>query len=127
MKIKLSMESTGLGYFPGLAKPTTVDVDTLPEKQADTLKRLVEEASFFDQPRQVEDASRSLYDAQQVTLTIEEGKRRHPVQMPNPVGDPALQALLDEALAQVREQRLAARDQEKDKPATPKTGKRKSV
>jgi hypothetical protein len=126
MKLKVSMESTGLGYFPGLAKPTTVDVDALPEKQSEQIKRLVEEASFFDQPRQVEDPTRGLYDAQQVTLTIEEGKRRHTVQMPNPVGDPALQALLDEALAQVREQRTSQRKLDDKESSTTSSGKQRT-
>jgi len=107
MKIKLSTESTGLAYFPGLAEPTTIDVQDLPKDQADQFERLIEDASFFDQPSQGE-ASRGLVpDAQQYTLTVEDGKRSHSVQLSDPVSDPALQALLTRVQAQAREQRTA--------------------
>ena len=37
----------GLGYFPSLNKPVTIEVDRLEASEAEALKRLVEAAHFF--------------------------------------------------------------------------------
>ncbi len=109
MRIQLSMDSTGIGYFPGLAEPVTIDSRHLPEEKANELECLVKDACFFDQPAQPQEAARGLRDARQYTITIQEGRRRHTITLSDPVDDPALQKLLDEiqSQAQVVRQRQA--------------------
>jgi|GEM_PF-210072 len=106
MRIRFVMEG-GIAFFPGLSQPVTIDSRKLPEEEARELERRVQAAHFFDQPRQPGPIPRGAADYRQYTITIEEGKRRHTVQLVDPVEDPNLQALLDFVQAQARSQREA--------------------
>ncbi|OGO41671.1 MAG: hypothetical protein A2Z04_04300 [Chloroflexi bacterium RBG_16_57_9] len=106
MRIRYVMEG-GIAFFPGLSKPVTIDSRKLPEAEARELERRVQAARFFDQPPQPGPIPRGAADYRQYTLTIQEGSRRHTVQLVDPVEDPNLQALLEFVQAQARSQREA--------------------
>ena len=104
MRIVLSTESTGLAYFPGLAQDVTIDSRYLPEDAVVTLQRLVEEANFFEQPRDMCEGARAC-DMRQYSLTIQDGRRRHTITLTDQVEDPALRALLVEVQEVAHEKR----------------------
>jgi hypothetical protein len=107
----MEMESTGLAYFPGLAKPVILDSRKLPEKEAQELERLVEDARVFERSNESyglasDDASgHGVYpagnmpmpgsaDYRQYLISIQEGKQRAILKLAEPVEDPQLQKLL---------------------------------
>ena len=100
MRIRLQV-SGGIAYFPGLAAPSVVDADTLPAEERQGLERLVEASGFFARPQRTP-TGRGAADCQTYRLTIEDGRRRHSVEVSDPVADPPMQQLIE----QVR--RLAA-------------------
>jgi hypothetical protein len=93
MRVQFKTEG-GVAFFPGLSKPTIIDGDDLPPKEAAELKRLAAAARFFglpaDPPRRTGAA-----DYRQYTITIEDGQRSHTVRLADPIEDPDLQALVD--------------------------------
>lgn len=120
MRIVFSAESTGLAYFPGLAKPVTIDSKQLPQDEADELKRLVDEAQFFERTYTVNGTTRGMADYQQYTITIVDGKRRKTLTVACPSEDPALQALIEEVQSVAHEQRRASPNKGNGKNAKPK-------
>jgi hypothetical protein len=90
MKVQFQM-SGGLAYFPGLAKPITID----PAQDAATLAAQVNAADFFNLPAQANAPTARSADARSYTITIDDGQRRHTVQVNEPITDPNLQALVD--------------------------------
>ncbi|RKH06599.1 hypothetical protein D7V97_22370 [Corallococcus sp. CA053C] len=94
MRIELKREG-GLAFLPGLSRPRTFDLRDLPPAQAEALTRSVQAAAFFNQPAVVGTASKGAADQTRYTLTIEEGGRRHTVQLLEPVQEPHLHALLE--------------------------------
>jgi hypothetical protein len=86
--------SGGIGSFPGLAAPRTIDVDTLPEEDRRRLKQLVEDTRFFTLPSRIP-APRGAADYQTYQITIEDGARRHRVAVSDPVSSGPLQTLID--------------------------------
>ena len=105
MRIQVNMASTGLAYFPGLAKPVTIDSQELPDQEAADVERLVGAARFFARPAVVGATTRGPADARQYTVTIEEGGRSHTVRITDPPKDPELRELLDYLKAKVKEAR----------------------
>jgi Emfourin len=95
VRVQLKMSSTGLAYFPGLAKPFTIDSNTLSANEAARLEQLVAEARFSDQPAEVSATPKGGADYRQYTVTIDSGHWSHTVRLTDPVGEPDLQALLD--------------------------------
>jgi hypothetical protein len=119
MQIKFIQEG-GVGYFPGLSKPVTIEVDSLEKGQAEELKRLVDSAHFFDLPADVgTPLPPGAADYQHYTIIIEEGGRRHSVRIPVPMKDEAMQKLVRAVQMQVK----AARAAEIRTPAKPTGGK----
>jgi hypothetical protein len=109
--VEVEMTSTGFAYFPGLAKPVTIDSTDLPAEEAAKLSELVAEADFFALPAEVRGPF-SAADMQQYTITVcEDGERErcHTVKSDYPATDPALQQLLDTLREQVKTQRAAAK------------------
>ncbi|MCY1031004.1 hypothetical protein OV207_06020 [Corallococcus sp. BB11-1] len=104
MRIEIKREG-GLAFIPGLNKPRLLDLAALPPAQADAIARSVHAASFFEQPGRVGTLTKGA-DQTRYTVTIEDGGRRHSVQLVEPVQEPHLRALLD-LLKQV--ERTAAR------------------
>ena len=118
MRIEFS-QTGGIGYFPGLNKPVTVEVDHLDKEEAEELKRLVEAARFFDLPAAIGAPARGAADYQQYILTVEDGGRQHTVRVLVPVEDVALQELVRAVQKHVK----AARAADRGTPSTPKTRK----
>lgn len=94
MRIELKREG-GPAYFPGLARPRSVDLERLPAEQAEALREGVRAARFFEQPPVVGATPRGAADTRRFTLTVEEEGRRHSVQLVEPVEEPRLHALLE--------------------------------
>lgn len=93
MRIQFKVEG-GVAYFPGLAKPRTIDSDDLPPAEAKRLQRLVDAVDFSQQPL----AARTLpkgADMQQYTITVEEGRRRRTIHLSDPIRDADQAALVD--------------------------------
>jgi len=108
MRIEFS-QSGGIGYFPGLNKPVTVEVDQLDSQDAEELKRLIEAARFFDLPATVGAPARGAADYQYYILTIEEKGRRHTVRVLVPVEDQVLDDLVQATQKHVKAARAANR------------------
>jgi len=113
------VQEGGLGYFPALSKPVTIEVDRLDVGEAEELKRLVKAAHFFDLPSAIGTPARGSADYQHYTLTIEDDARRHAVRILVPVENKALQDLVSAVQRQVKAVRTAGRRP----PADPKDGK----
>ena len=118
MRIKFS-QTGGLAYLPGLNKPVTIEVDHLDKGEAEELKRLVQDARFFDLPSAIGAPARGAADYQQYILTVEDGGRQHTVRVLLPVGDVPLQELVRAVQKHVK----AARAADRGTPSTPKTRK----
>lgn len=95
MRVQLETESTGLAYFPGLARPVSLDGDQLPPDEAAELARLVDAARFFDQPAETESPSSPTRDVRRYALTVDAGGRQHTVRMSDLSADPNLRALVE--------------------------------
>jgi len=93
MRVQFQM-SGGVGFFPGLAAPKTIDVDALPEADRTELKALVDAAAFFSLPGRVP-PTRGAADYRTYEITIEDGGRRHTVAVSDPVENPALANLIE--------------------------------
>jgi hypothetical protein len=93
MRVHLQV-SGGLGSFPGLSAPRTIDVDTLSEEDRQRLTQLVDDARFFALPSRIP-APRGAADYQTYQITIEDGARRHRVVVSDPVAPAPLQKLID--------------------------------
>lgn len=85
--------SGGVGFFPGLAAPRTIDVDALGPDELRSLRQLVNEARFFELPAR-QAAPRGAADYQTYQITIEDEGRRHTVAVPDPVTEPSLRSLI---------------------------------
>lgn len=97
VRIQLSQEG-GLAAFPGLARPRSVELSELPAEQAQAIEHGLRDARFHELPASVggggrDSASRGA-DQRRYTLTVEEGPRRHSVELVEPVEDPRLRELL---------------------------------
>jgi hypothetical protein len=92
MRVRFQV-SGGIGAFPGLAAPRTIDMETLGPDDRHALKQLVDEANFFGLPPRVP-APPGSADTQTYQITIEEEGREHTVIVSDPVASPAMQALV---------------------------------
>lgn len=93
MRIQFQV-SGGFAYFPGLSQPMTIDTNQLSKPEAAELRRLVDAAKFFDLPATAS-RRRGAADYRQYTITVEDGSRRHTVDLFDPIEDQNLQALVD--------------------------------
>jgi hypothetical protein len=84
----------GIAYFPGLAKPTVFDTESLPAEANKELKQLVEAAGFFDLPAQVGSFPKGGADMRSHIITVKDGSRSHTVRLMEPVEDDSVKALL---------------------------------
>jgi emfourin len=92
MRIEFQV-SGGVGYFPGLAAPRTIDGDALAAGDREALGDLIEKAGFFELPARLP-APRGAADYETFQITIEDKGRRHSVAVAAPIAEPALQALV---------------------------------
>ena len=86
--------SGGVAYFPGLAGPRTIDVDTLDGKTRATLTKLIHDADFFNLPAKAA-ARPGAADHCTYQISVEEGSRHHTVRVYDPVTSAPLQQLID--------------------------------
>jgi len=94
VRIQLSQEG-GLAAFPGLSRPRSVELSELPAEQAEAIEHGLRDARFRELPAVVGGGSASKgADQRRYTLTVEEGPRRHSVELVEPVEDPRLRELL---------------------------------
>jgi hypothetical protein len=93
VKIDFKKEG-GIAFFPGLSRAETLEDDRLDRAEAAEIKRLAEAARFFELPATVGEPAPGAADYQYVTLSIEDGARRHQVRVLIPPQDPALGELL---------------------------------
>lgn len=95
MLVKMKLEG-GFAYLPGITNCVkTVDTDDLPKPEAQTLRRLVKSANFFDLPKQVGANPRRAVDSHRYTITVEDDDRVHTVKAVEPVEDRKLSMLVD--------------------------------
>jgi hypothetical protein len=91
------------GGIMGLKSSLTIDLDDLPNDQAETLRRLLDEANFFALAENP--PAHPGPDAFQYTLTVETGTVRHTVYTSDTAAPPELRPLLQELSQQARLQR----------------------
>lgn len=101
MQIEYLVEG-GLAYFPGLAKPTVFDADSLPAEANEELKQLIDASGFFDLPPQVGSFPRGGADMRAHVITVKDGERSHTVRLTEPVEDDSVKALLKAILTDIR-------------------------
>lgn len=87
MRVIFAMPSTGLGFFPGLAKPVLIDSARLTEPDARQLEALVIAARVFE--RSTPPAATGA-DRRQYTITIEQGNQHCELRLSDPIDDPEL-------------------------------------
>lgn len=92
MQISIT-ESGGPAFFPGLSKPRTVELATLPEQDQQELRQLVAAANFFQLPQSSLPATTKPSQVH-YTLTVAEGEREHTVCVLAPVKSQALDGLV---------------------------------
>jgi len=100
MRITFAMSSPGLFYAPGLAEPVVLDLAALPPAAAARIEVLVRDARVLDRPATPERLS--MPDARCFTLTVEQDGRSRTLELPEPIADPALKALVRCLQDQVR-------------------------
>ncbi len=101
MRIQHSV-SGGLACFPGLARPRSLDTDTLPLEVANDLIETVSASGFFALPPLVGATPAGAVDMQKHTLTVEDNGRVHTVRIVDSCRAPALQDLLQKVETQLR-------------------------
>ncbi|MBJ2235560.1 hypothetical protein ALP29_01547 [Pseudomonas syringae pv. avii] len=92
MRISIK-ESGGPAFFPGLAKPRTVELDALPEPDQQELRQLIEASGFFRLPQSTRPEPGNPGQVH-YTLTVTEGAREHTVCVLAPVKPQALDGLV---------------------------------
>jgi hypothetical protein len=85
----------GLAYFPGLNAPFSIDTADMESQQALQVESMINNARFFDQPSHVGTPAPGAADYRTYTITVKDGQRSHLVQVSDPVGNTALQELID--------------------------------
>ena len=95
MRIRFQSDG-GLGYFPGLNEPVTVDTADLEPEEAARLEDLIGAANFFARQETVDSSAPGAADLRHYTITAaDDHGRSHTVEVTDPVADPALRALID--------------------------------
>ena len=93
MRVTLS-RSGGVAYFPGLARPLTLDASSLSEPERATLEQLLRDSRFTGLPSQVGSARPGAADYRTYEITLEDQSGRHTVRAVDPIEDPALERLV---------------------------------
>jgi hypothetical protein len=103
MRIVLAMPSTGVAFFPGLARPVVIEVARLPPEEAQALADCLAAARFFDRPEAEAAPPRppGAADCRCWAVTVEDEGRSRTLEVPEPITDPALARLIEllEAIA----------------------------
>ena len=102
MRIEFRMDG-GLGAFPGLARPVSIDCDALPSAQTARLRALVDRADLAAAPRKSRPAVAP--DARTYTITVDDGGECRTATISEPIADAALRDLVAELRAHAAAQR----------------------
>jgi hypothetical protein len=94
MKIQYSEEG-GIAYFPGLAKPKTIDLSELSGEASEQLRQLISRVDFWNLPAAVGSVSKGGADFRTYIITIEEKDRSHTVKIIEPVANAEFKGLLE--------------------------------
>jgi hypothetical protein len=87
--------SGGVGYFPGLNRPVTLDCDQMPAEHRAELEHLIGAARFFSLPAEVGKPPPGARDMREYTVTIEDGARKHTVRFSENYDNPEIAALVE--------------------------------
>ena len=91
------------GGFMGRKVSATIDLDDLPDEQADLLGELLDEADFFELPA---DLTRpAMPDAFTYNITVSSDERQHSVRVSDATAPDDLRPLLEELSKQARMRR----------------------
>jgi hypothetical protein len=93
MRIRFQV-SGGIAFFPGLARPSEIDLDSLGAQEREHLEQLFRESHFFERAARPS-PGRSAPDCQTYRITVEDGATRHTVTVSDPVTDPLMAQLID--------------------------------
>jgi hypothetical protein len=102
MRIDFRAEG-GLGAFPGLTQPVTIQCDALPADERARVRDLVRRADFFAMPAMA--GRPATPDARSYTIAIDDAGRSRTVTVREPIADPALRDLV----AELRDKAMAER------------------
>ncbi|MBM3521026.1 MAG: hypothetical protein FJX63_09740, partial [Alphaproteobacteria bacterium] len=80
MRIVYTKEG-GLAYIPALAAPVTIDTGALEAEDAKAVESTVREAAFFELPARIGSPRPGAADYQTYTISVEDGGRKHTVQV----------------------------------------------
>ena len=83
----------GFAAFPGLARPVTIDCDTLPPAQAAQLHDLLQRANFFSLPAT---SPPNLPDARRYTIVVDDGQQCRTVTVAEPIENRPMRDLIEE-------------------------------
>jgi hypothetical protein len=89
----------GFAFFPGLSRPYVADTDELDSHDAATLRSLLAGADISARSGQEARRSDGAADRRTYTITALQDGTSHTVRMPDPIGDPAVQRLVDQLMA----------------------------
>lgn len=93
MRIRFQV-SGGIAFFPGLAGPSEIDVDSLSAEEREHIERLLRESHFVERAAQPSPTRRAP-DCQTYRIMLEDGGTRHTVTVSDPVTDPSLAELIE--------------------------------
>jgi hypothetical protein len=84
----------GLAAFPGLAKPVTIDCESLKPAETALLRELVDRADFFSFPSKAPAPTRP--DARAYTIAVDDGRQCRTVTVTEPIDNAAMRDLVAE-------------------------------
>jgi len=88
--------SGGFAYMPALSRPFVVDTEQLDPSKAKELENSVREARFFDLSAQASAVKKGAADYRTYTIAVEDGERKHTVELTDPITDSNLQHLVSQ-------------------------------
>jgi len=94
MRIRFQTDG-GLGHFPGLNEPVSIDTAELPPEEAAHIEGLVGGADFFGRPEAAGVPAPGAADLRRYTITVDASGRSRTLELTDPVEDTALNALID--------------------------------
>ena len=98
----------GIGFFPRLNRPLTIDTTSLAFVERSELEGLVQTTRFFSLPSVIGTRRPGAGDIREYTITIEDEKRRHTVRAIEPLENPDLAHLIAALASRLRSHSGAA-------------------
>jgi hypothetical protein len=98
MVIRVQQEG-GIGFFPRLAEPVTVDTASLPQDEATALVAAVTRADFSPAAAKAAEPAPGSADHRTYTITVVDGPETRMITVSDPILDPALSEIVGKVLA----------------------------